>query len=141
DVPVRPGLGVAMQGTGTTEFLARHVMGALESSGHLGVVAGLFIITCVLAQIMPTAAVAVIMAPLALTTAVDFGLSPQALLMVVAVGSSSSFLSPVGHPVNLLVMGLGGYRFTDYTRVGLPLVLILLAISLFILPLLWPLTG
>ncbi|MFH1851887.1 MAG: SLC13 family permease [Candidatus Neomarinimicrobiota bacterium] len=135
------GLGVAMQGTGTTEFLARHVMGALESFGHIGVVAGLFTITCVLAQIMPTAAVAVIMAPLALTTAVDFGLSPQALLMVVAVGSSSSFLSPVGHPVNLLVMGLGGYRFTDYTRVGLPLVLILLAISLFILPLLWPLTG
>ncbi len=135
------GLGVAMQETGTTEFLARHIIGSLESFGHLGVVAGLFAITCVSAQIMPTAAVAVIMAPLALTTAVDFGLSPQALLMVVAVGSSSSFLSPVGHPVNLLVMGLGGYRFTDYTKVGLPLVLLLLAITLFILPLLWPLTG
>ena len=90
---------------------------------------------------MPTAAVAVIMAPLALSTAIDFNLSPYALSMVVALGSSSAFLSPVGHPVNLLVMGLGGYRFTDYTKVGLPLVILLLLIALFVLPILWPLTG
>lgn len=135
------GLGVAMQETGATELIAHNLMGGLEFLGPLGILAGLFIITTVMAQIMPTAAVAVIMAPLALTTAVDFGLSPQALLMVVAVGSSSSFLSPVGHPVNLLVMGLGGYRFVDYTRVGLPLLLILLLITLFVLPLLWPLTA
>ncbi|MBC8401012.1 MAG: hypothetical protein H8E14_05945 [Candidatus Marinimicrobia bacterium] len=80
------------------------------------------------------------MAPLALNTMVDFNLSPQALLMVVALGSSSAFLSPVGHPVNLLAMGLGGHRFTDYTKVNLPLVFLLLLIALLILPLLWPLT-
>ena len=135
------GMGMAMQKTGATALLAHNLLGALDFMGPTGIVAGLFIITCVSAQIMPTAAVAVIMAPLALNTAVDFNLSPQALLMVVALGSSSAFLSPVGHPVNLLVMGLGGYRFTDYTKVGLPLVFLLLLIALLILPLLWPLAG
>jgi di/tricarboxylate transporter len=67
------------------------------------------------AQVMPPAAIAVLMAPMAIVTASNMGLSPYALTMVVALGSSASFLSPVGHPVNLLVMGIGGYRFTDYT--------------------------
>lgn len=135
------GMGLAMQKTGATAMLAHNLLGALDFMGPIGILAGIFIITCVSAQIMPTAAVAVIMAPLALNAAVDFNLSPQALLMVVALGSSSAFLSPVGHPVNLLVMGLGGYRFTDYTKVGLPLVFLLLLIAVFVLPLLWPLTG
>ncbi len=133
------GLGVAMQKTGATALLAHNILGALDFMGPVGISAGLFIITCISAQIMPTAAVAVIMAPLALNTAADFGLSPQALAMVVALGSSSAFLSPVGHPVNLLVMGLGGYRFADYTKVGLPMVLLLLLIAVFILPIFWPL--
>ncbi len=135
------GMGLAMQKTGATAFLAHNLLGALDFMGPTGIIAGLFIITCISAQIMPTTAVAVIMAPLALNTAVDFSLSPHALLMVVALGSSSAFLSPVGHPVNLLVMGLGGYRFTDYTKVGLPLVILLLLIAVLILPLLWPLAG
>jgi len=135
------GLGQAMLDTGATELIARELIGALEFMGPLGIVAGIFIIAAISAQIMPTAAVAVIMAPLALNTAIDFNLSPYALSMVVALGSSSAFLSPVGHPVNLLVMGLGGYRFTDYTKVGLPLVILLLLIALFVLPILWPLNG
>jgi di/tricarboxylate transporter len=61
--------------------------------------------------------------------------------MVVAVGSSAAFMSPVGHPVNLLVMGVGGYRFTDYTKVGLGLVVLLLLIVVFVLPLIWPLSA
>ena len=80
------------------------------------------------------------MAPIALGSAMSFGLSPQALLMVVAIGSSCAFMSPFGHAVNLLVMGVGGYKVSDYTRVGVPLVLALLSVVLFVLPIVWPLT-
>ncbi|MEA3288416.1 MAG: SLC13 family permease [Candidatus Marinimicrobia bacterium] len=132
-------LGIAMGETGVSTLLAHYMLESLAFAGPQGILAGLFIITCLFAQIMPTAAVAVLMAPIALITAGDMGMSPYALMMVVAIGSSSSFLSPVGHPVNLLVMGIGGYRFTDYTRVGLPLVILFGLIAVFVLPLFWPL--
>ena len=77
--------------------------------------------------------------PIALSTATATGVSPQALLMVLALGASCAFMSPVGHAVNLLVMGFGGYKFTDYTKVGLPLALLLLLVAVFVLPLVWPL--
>jgi di/tricarboxylate transporter len=133
-------LGVAMQESGVSELLAHTMLESLAILGTHGVLAGLFIITMIFAQIMPTAAVAVLMAPIAIITANDLGLSPHALAMVVVIASSSAFLSPVGHPVNLLVMGIGGYRFTDYTKVGLPIVLIFGLIAVFILPIFWPLT-
>ncbi|MCF7923264.1 MAG: SLC13 family permease [Candidatus Marinimicrobia bacterium] len=132
-------LGVAMHETGVTVLLADHLLGSLAFLGPQGIIAGLYIITCLFAQVMPTAAVAVLMAPMAIATASNLGLSPYALAMVVALGSSASFLSPVGHPVNLLVMGIGGYRFTDYTRVGLPLVILFGLIAVFVLPIFWPL--
>ncbi len=132
-------LGIAMGETGVTTLLAHHVLESFAFMGPQGILAGLFLVTCLFAQIMPTAAVAVLMAPIALITAGDMGLSPYALMMVVAIGSSSSFLSPVGHPVNLLVMGIGGYRFTDYTKVGLPLVILFGLIAVFVLPIFWPL--
>lgn len=131
-------LGVAMQETGVTTLLASNLLESLAFLGPHGILAGLFIITCLFAQVMPTAAVAVLMAPMAIVTASNLGLSPYALAMVVAIGSSSSFLSPVGHPVNLLVMGIGGYRFSDYTKVGLPLVFLFGLIAVFVIPLFWP---
>ena len=116
-------------------------LGSLAGFGSLAVVAGLFLITALSAQVMPTAAVAVLMAPIGLSTAASLGLSPYALMMVVAVGASCAFLSPVRHPVNLLVMGVGGYRFTDYARVGLPLLAIVFLVVLLLLPLVWPLAD
>jgi di/tricarboxylate transporter len=88
---------------------------------------------------MPNAAVVVLMAPIALAAASDSGSSPHAFLMGVAIAASASFMSPVSHPANLLVMGPGGYRFSDYIRVGLPLTLIVLVVVLLVLPIVWPL--
>ena len=133
-------LGVAMQQSGVSEMLAHNMLESLGFLGTHGILAGLFLITMLFAQVMPTAAVAVLMAPIAIITANDLGLSPHALAMVVVIASSSAFLSPVGHPVNLLVMGIGGYRFTDYTKVGLPLVILFGLIAVFILPIFWPLS-
>lgn len=133
-------LGVAMQSSGVSELLAHNMLESLAFLGTQGILAGLFLVTMIFAQVMPTAAVAVLMAPIAIITANDLGLSPHALAMVVVIASSSAFLSPVGHPVNLLVMGIGGYRFTDYTKVGLPIVVLFGLIAVFVVPLFWPLT-
>lgn len=133
-------LGLAMQETGTAEMVAKAVLGSLAGYGPLAVVAGLFLITALSAQVMPTAAVAVLISPIALSTAAAEGLSPYALMMTVAVGASCAFMSPVGHPVNLLVMGFGGYRFRDFAKVGFPLMILMMLVVLFVLPLVWPLT-
>ncbi len=130
-------LGHAMQESGAAELIATSALGSLAELGPIAVVGGLFLITALSAQVMPTAAVAVLMAPIGLSTAENLGLSPHALLMAVAIGASCAFLSPVGHPVNLLVMGVGGYRFTDYARVGLPLLAIVFLVVLLLLPVFW----
>ena len=134
-------LGRAMQESGAAELIATTVLGSLAGFGTHAVVAGLFLITALSAQVMPTAAVAVLMAPIGMSTATDLGLSPHALLMTVAIAASCAFLSPVGHPVNLLVMGVGGYRFTDYARVGLPLLVVVFVIAVLLLPVVWPVGG
>jgi di/tricarboxylate transporter len=132
-------LGLAMERSGAASLVAEKVLASLAEWGPRPLIAGLFLITAFSAQVMPTAAVAVLMSPVAISTATATGLSPQALLMVLAIGASCAFMSPVGHAVNLLVMGFGGYKFLDYTKVGLPLTLLLLLLVVFFLPIVWPL--
>jgi di/tricarboxylate transporter len=132
-------LGIAMQQTGAARLLADAGVSTVGGLGPLAVIAGLFVLTTLATQVMPNAAVAVLLAPIALNTANDLGMSPYALMMTVAVAASASFLSPVSHPANVLIMGPGGYRFTDYIRVGLPLTVVVLVITLLVLPLFWPL--
>ncbi len=133
-------LGIALDHTGAAGFLTEKVLALVGGAGPLAIVATLYVLTALSAQFMPTAAVAILMAPIALNTAAESGLSPFALLMTVALSSSASFLSPVAHPANLLIMGPGGYKFTDYTKVGLPLTLLCLVVVLLVLPVFWPLS-
>jgi di/tricarboxylate transporter len=132
-------LGIAMQQTGAARFLADGVVSTVGGLGPLAVMAGLFVLTTLATQVMPNSAVAVLLAPIALNTANDLGISPYALMMTVAVSASASFLSPVSHPANVLIMGPGGYRFRDYVKVGLPLTVVVLGVTLLVLPLFWPL--
>jgi len=90
---------------------------------------------------IPPAAMVVIMSPVALQTAETFQMSPHSIMMAIAMAASASFLSPVSHPANLLVMGPGGYRFTDYLKTGFPLALIVMAVVLLLLPVFWPFSG
>jgi len=131
-------LGIAMERTGAASFLAEGVVGLVGPMGPLAVTAGLFLLAALASQVMPNPAVAVLLAPIALNTASDLGISPYPLMMAVAVSASAAFLSPVGHSANVLVMGPGGYRFSDYTKVGIPLTLVVLAVVLLILPVFWP---
>ena len=132
-------LGLAMQSTGAAQLLTAQVVELVGGLGPLGLVAALYLITAVAAQVMPTAAVAILMAPIALNTATQLGLSPYALVMAISLSASASFMSPVAHPANVLIMGPGGYRFIDYIKVGLPLTIVCLITTLLVLPIFWPL--
>ena len=132
-------LGIAMQTSGTADFLAEFVINLVGDYGGIAIMAGLFLMATAASQFMPNAVVTVLMAPIAINTANSLGLSPYALIMTIAIAASAAFLSPVGHPANVLVMGPGGYRFSDYIRVGLPLTIMVLLITLLVLPIFWPL--
>jgi di/tricarboxylate transporter len=131
-------LGIAMEQTGAARFVAEGMVGLVGGLGPLAVMAGLFILAALASQVMPNPAVAVLLAPIAFNTASDLGISPYPLMMTVAVSASAAFLSPVGHSANVLVMGPGGYRFADYTKVGIPLTLVVLTVVLLVLPIFWP---
>jgi di/tricarboxylate transporter len=131
-------LGIAMQKTGAASFMATGMADLLGVYGPTVVMAGLYILTSLASQVMPNAAAAVLLAPIALNIASDLGVSPYPLAMTVAAAASAAFLSPVAHPANLLVMGPGGYRFSDFLKVGLPLTLVVLVVVLLVMPIFWP---
>jgi di/tricarboxylate transporter len=131
-------LGIAMEQTGAAQFLANVMVGLIGEMGPLMVMAGFFILAALTSQFMPNPAVAVLLAPIALRTASDLGISPYPVMMAVAVSASAAFLSPVGHSANVLVMGPGGYRFSDYLKLGIPLTLVVLAVVLLVMPVFWP---
>jgi len=131
-------LGIAMEQTGAAQFLANGMVSMIGGLGPVAVMAGFFLLAALASQVMPNPAVAVLLAPIALNTANDLGISPYTLMMTVAVSASAAFLSPVGHAANVLVMGPGGYRFSDYIKVGLPLTIVTMFVVLLVLPLFWP---
>jgi di/tricarboxylate transporter len=132
-------LGIAMHKSGTATYLADLVIDAVGGMGPFAVMAGLFALTLLITQVVSNAVAAVLVAPIALTAALSLGASPRAFLMAVAVAASSSFSTPVAHQVNVLVMGPGGYHFGDYTRVGLPLTVLVFVVTMIVLPIFWPL--
>jgi di/tricarboxylate transporter len=131
-------LGTALEQSGAAQLIADGALGLTGALGPRGVLAGLAVITAIGAHIIPAAAVVVLMAPVAITAAAQFGLAPDALLMGVAL-SAASLSSPMAHPANVLVMGPGGYRYRDYLRVGAPLTVIVLVIVVTVVPVFFPL--
>ena len=131
-------LGIAMEKTGTAAFLADLLVNLVGGLGPMALLAGFYILANLLTQFMSNAASTVLLMPIALGTAQQIGVPPHALLMDVAVASSASFLTPVAHQSNVLVMGPGGYRFGDYVKAGLPLDLLVFTTTMIILPLVWP---
>ncbi len=133
-------LGVALDTSGAASLVAENVISLLGPFGPYGVLFGLLIITFIATSIIPTAALVVLMVPIALKTSAGLGISPYPLMMGIAMAASSSFTSPISHPANVLVMGPGGYKFLDYIKVGVPLTLVILAVLMVTIPVFWPLT-
>jgi di/tricarboxylate transporter len=132
-------LGLALAQTGTAAYLAERVSDLVGGLGPQGLLAGIFMFNLLASQVMSSVAAAALMAPIAVSTAQMAGANPEAFLVAVAVSGSLAFMTPISHQANVLVMGPGGYRFTDYSKVGVPMALLLSVIAILLLPIFWPL--
>jgi len=132
-------MGIAMENTGTAQFLANHIITTVGPLGPQMIMVGLFVLTTIITEFMSNAAAAVLVAPIAISTALGLGADPRAFVMGIGIAASNSFVFPIGHQANVLVFGPGGYRFFDFTRVGVPLTLLIWVLMIIFLPILWPL--
>lgn len=123
-------LALALTKSGAADMASSVFISVFGGFSPIVIVSALFLVSAMLTQAVSGAAVAAIMAPIAVSAAAGSGAPPHALGMAVALGSSMAFLTPLGHPVNTLVMGAGGYRFSDYRRVGWPMFIILTVAAL-----------
>lgn len=129
----------AMQDSGAADLLARVLVEQVAQGSATAALAVILITTMFLSDVMNNAATAAVMAPIALGIAAALGVNPDGFLMAVAIGASCAFLTPIGHQNNTLILGPGGFRFGDYWRLGLPLEVLVVAVSLPLLLIVWPL--
>ncbi len=134
-------VGNALETTQTTELMANTLLAWVGNESPVLVLTLVLIVTMLLSSVVNNAATALVMAPIAVAAAESMGVNIDGYLMAVAVGASCAFLTPVGHQSNTLVMGPGGYHFGDYWRMGLPLEILIVAISVPLILWIWPLTG
>jgi len=132
-------MGIAMQNTGTALFLAEKIVELVGNWGTEAVMMGIFLMTALTTEVMSNAAATVLVTPIAIDAARNLGANPQTFVMAVVIAAATSFLMPIGHQANVLVFGPGGYKFSDYTKVGVWLNIIIFFVVLLILPLIWPL--
>jgi di/tricarboxylate transporter len=131
-------LGIALQQTGTAIWLVNTVMRPLLELGPLAVLSALYLITAALTEAISNNAAAIILAPIALSFATALGVSPRPFLVAITFAASTSFATPIGYQTNTMVYAPGGYQFTDYARVGVPLNALCWIIAAFLIPILWP---
>jgi di/tricarboxylate transporter len=131
-------VGEALETTGGAELIANQIM---DIGSHFPILATLtivLVVTMFLSDLINNAATVVLMAPIGISIAHGLNASVDPFLMAIAVGGSCAFLTPIGHQSNILVMGPGGYKFSDYWRMGLPLEIIIVIVSAILIPIFWP---
>jgi di/tricarboxylate transporter len=132
-------VGGALESTQTTQLIAGSLLNMTGDMSIVVLLTAVLVITMTLSDILNNAATAILMAPIGATIAKSAGVSPDPFLMAVAIGASCAFLTPIGHQNNALVMGPGGYKFSDYWRVGLPLEIIIVITAIPLILIFWPL--
>ncbi len=130
-------LSTAMIETGAAKMLADRLVALVGDAGPTALLAGLFVLTAILGQLISNTATALIIIPIGVAAATAMGISPRPVLMSTAVAAAGAFLTPIATPTNLMVMGPGGYVFSDYWKLGLPLLIWFFVVAVFIVPLIW----
>jgi di/tricarboxylate transporter len=130
-------LSTAMEQTGAARLIAEALVSIVGDMGPLALLAGLFLLTAVMGQLISNTATALIVIPIGVAAAQSLGVSPRPVLMSIAVAAAGAFLTPIATPTNLMVMGPGGYAFNDYWKLGLPLLIWFFVVSVFFVPLVW----
>ena len=132
------GLGAAVTASGLGDVLATGIVQGMSPLGTIGALAGVLIATMALTELISNNAAAALMFPITLATARQLGVDPTPFIVTIMLGASLSFLTPIGYQTNLLVYGLGNYKFSDYTRLGIPLNLICVVLILLLVPRAFP---
>lgn len=131
-------LSTAFIGTGAAELIAGYLLNVVGGSSPQLALLAMCVVTVVLGQLISNMATVLIMLPIATVLAADLQVSPLPFMMGLCVTSAAAFLTPIATPANTMVLEPGGYRFTDYWRLGLPLLLLFLAVAVFWVPVVWP---
>jgi di/tricarboxylate transporter len=132
-------IGEAVQQNGTAKLIATALAGNVAQMPSFAILGVLLAVTMLVTPILHHAAAVLVMGPIAASLAQQLGYRIEPFLMAVAFGAGSDFLSPIGHQSNTLVMGLGGYRFGDYWKLGLPLSVMVVVLGVPLIMLFWPL--
>ena len=127
----------AMENSGFATLIARHIIDMAHDIGPYALLAILFIITNIFTELITNNAAAALSFPIALSVATQLGVDPTPFFVVICMAASASFSTPIGYQTNLIVQGIGSYKFTDFVRIGLPLNLITFLISVFVIPMIW----
>ena len=130
-------LSTAMVQTGAAQKMAEGLVSVVGDAGPYALLAGLFLLTGILGQLISNTATALIIIPIAVAASKNIGVSPRPVLMGVAVAAAAAFLTPIATPTNLMVMGPAGYKFGDYWKLGLPLMIWFMLIATFYVPMIW----
>ena len=130
-------VGMAIQKTGLADAVAQMIILSTSHFGTVGTLILLYLVTNFLTEMITNNAAIIIMFPIALATAVKIGVPPRPFLLAVTVAASASFLTPIGYQTNLIVMGPGRYRFTDFLRAGAPVTVIVMFVTIAMIQLFW----
>jgi di/tricarboxylate transporter len=131
-------LGLALEQTGTASLLAHTIMKPLIDLGPFFVLACIYLIAAFLTALMSNNASAVLLVPIALSIAEIMGVSPRPLLIAITFAASTSFATPIGYQTNTMIYTPGGYKFSDFARIGLPLNIVFWIATVFLTPVIWP---
>jgi di/tricarboxylate transporter len=131
-------LGTAMEKTGTSRLYAEAYLGIFSGASPALVLSGFILLASISTQMLSNNATAVLLFPIAVSTALGLGVHPKPFIMAVCFGASACFATPIGYQTNLLVYGPGGYRFSDYLKLGIPLNLLVLVLGSLLIPVIWP---
>ena len=131
-------VGSAMENTGLASLIATTLVGELDVWGPFAVLSGVYLLTSLLTSVMTNNATAILMIPISLSTAQQLQVNPEPFVMAVLFAASASFMTPIGYQTNLFIFGPGGYRFSDFLKVGGPLSILLWILASFLIPLFWP---
>jgi len=131
-------LGIAMETSGIIGWLVDGVLSPLISFGPLAVLSALYFVVAVLTEGMSSNALAAIMAPVAFSIAAAMDVDPRPFLVAITFAASTSFATPIGYQTNTMVYSAGGYRFSDFARIGIPLNIVYWGLTVLLIPLFWP---
>ena len=131
-------MGLAIQKTGTAALISNSIISVLGKENPILLLGGIFLLTTTFSQFINNSATAVLMAPIVLLAATSLQISPEPLLITIAISASTAFLTPIGTTTNAMVMISGGYKFSDYFKVGFPLLILFLITTLILVPIIWP---